>query len=137
MGVVSGGSLVGIVLESSNNFCTVIPVINRDFRLSAKLKSNNYAGILQWDGASPRYAILNEIPYHVELVQQDTIVTSGFSSIFPEGILVGTVESFTLATGNFYEIRIRLSTDFQRLFNVNVIRNARQEEQRNLEEPVN
>lgn len=134
MGVISDEGLVGIVLEASNNFATVIPIINRDFRLSVKLKSSNYAGILQWGGDSPRFAVLNEIPFHVDLLENDTIVTSGFSSIFPEGIMVGTIDSHSLDKGNFYEIRIRLSTDFQRLFHVNVIRNFKQEEQLNLEE---
>jgi len=133
MGVVSDQGLVGIILETSANFATVIPVINRDFRLSAKIKSNNYAGILQWDGISPRFAVLNEIPFHVDLSKGDTILTSGFSSIFPEGIDVGTIESFSLEKGNFYDIRVKLFTDFQRLYHVNVIRNSRQEEQLNLE----
>jgi rod shape-determining protein MreC len=118
----------------SNNFATVIPVINRDFRLSVKLRSNNYAGILQWEGESPLFAVLNEIPFHVDLVLHDTIVTSGFSTIFPEGIDVGTIDSFSLDKGNFYEIRVRLSTDVQKLFNVNVIRNFKQDEQLNLEQ---
>lgn len=133
MGVISDQGLVGIVLESSANFATVIPVINRDFRLSAKIKSNNYAGILQWDGASPQFAILTEIPFHVDLAEGDTILTSGFSSIFPEGIEVARIESFSLEKGNFYDIRVELFTDFQRLYHVNVIRNYRQEEQLNLE----
>lgn len=133
MGVISENGLVGIVLESSNNYSTVIPVINRDFRLSVKLASNDYAGILQWEGESPRYAVLNEIPFHVDLLDRDTVVTSGFSAIFPEGIEVGTIESFTLEKGNFYEIRVRLSANFQQLYHVNVIRNYRQMEQLNLE----
>ncbi len=133
MGVISDQGLVGIVLESSANFATVIPIINRNFRLSAKIKSNNYSGILQWDGVSPRYAVLTEIPFHVILTEGDTILTSGFSSIFPEGIEVGRIESFSLEKGNFYDIRVELFTDFQRLFHVNVIRNYRQEEQLNLE----
>ncbi len=136
MGVISDQGLVGIVVESSSNFSTVIPVINRDFRLSVKIKSNNYAGILQWEGGSPLYAVLNEIPFHLELLQGDTILTSGFSSIFPEGIKVGKIESFSLDKGNFYEIQVRLSTEFQRLFHVNVIRNFRQEEQQNLEAQI-
>ena len=134
MGVISANGLVGIVLESSRHFSTVIPVINRDFRLSVKLASNNYAGILQWEGGSPLYAVLNEIPFHVELLENDTVVTSGFSAIFPEGIEVGTIESFSLEKGNFYEIRVKLSTNFQQLFHVNVIRNYRQEEQLNIED---
>jgi len=133
MGVISEQGLVGIVLESSANFSTVIPIINRDFRLSAKIKSNNYAGILQWDGSSPRFAVLTEIPFHVDLTEGDTILTSGFSSIFPEGIEVGRIESFSLEKGNFYDIKVELFTDFQGLFHVNVIRNHRQEEQLNLE----
>jgi len=133
MGVVSEQGLVGIILESSANFSTVIPIINREFRLSAKIKSNNYAGILHWDGSSPRIALLSEIPFHVDLTAGDTILTSGFSSIFPEGIEVGRIESFSLEKGNFYDIRVELFTDFQSLFHVNVIRNHRQEEQLNLE----
>ena len=132
-GVVSDQGLVGIVLESSAGFATVIPIINRDFRLSAKIKSNNYAGILQWGGISPRFAMLSEIPFHVDLVEGDTILTSGFSAIFPEGIEVGRIESFSLDQGNFYDIRVELFTDFQSLVHVNVIRNHRREEQLNLE----
>ncbi len=133
MGVISDRGLVGIVLESSANFATVIPIINRDFRLSAKIKSNNYAGILHWEGNSPRSAVLTEIPFHVDLSEGDTILTSGFSSIFPEGIKVGVIESFSLDKGNFYDITVSLFTDYQRLYHVNVIQNFRQEEQLNLE----
>ena len=134
MGVISDQGVVGIVLETSDNFATVIPIINLDFRLSVKLKSSNYAGILQWGGKTPLFADLNEIPFHVDILEHDTILTSGFSSIFPEGIEVGTIESFSLEHGNFYEIRIRLSTDFQSLFHVNIIRNYQKEEQLNLED---
>lgn len=133
MGVVSDQGLVGIILESSASFSTVIPIVNRDFRLSAKIKSNNYAGILQWDGITPEYALLTEIPFHVNLVEGDTIITSGFSSIFPEGIRVGRIESFSLEKGNFYDIRVELFTDFQRLYHVNVVRNFHREERLNLE----
>jgi len=133
MGVISNEGLVGIVLESSANFATVIPIINRDFKLSAKIKSSNYAGILQWEGNSPLSAVLTEIPFHVDLFVGDTILTSGFSSIFPEGIEVGIIESSSLGKGNFYDISVSLFTDFQRLYHVNVIRNYRQEEQLYLE----
>jgi rod shape-determining protein MreC len=133
MGVISDQGMVGIVLESSQNFATVIPILNRDFRLSVKIKSNNYAGILQWEGDSPLYAMLTEIPFHVNILEKDTILTSGFSSIFPEGIEVGVIESYVLEKGNFYDIKVKLSTDFQRLFHVDVIRNFRQDEQLNLE----
>jgi len=134
MGVVSEQGIVGIVLESSRDYATVIPVINPDFRLSVKLQSNDYAGILKWQGDSPGHALLSEIPFHVELAEGDTIVTSGFSSIFPDNIPVGRIESYTLEKGNFYDIRVVLFTQFQQLHHVNVIRNFKRSEQLLLEQ---
>lgn len=136
MAVISEEGVVGIVLESSSNFATVIPIINRDFRLSAKIRKNNFVGILQWDGENHRIARLNEIPYHAELSEGDTIVTSGFSSIFPEGLYVGSISSFSMEEGNFYDIEVNLGTDFQSLFHVNVIENFNQKEQRALEQAL-
>ena len=136
MAVIGEEGIVGIVLESSPNFATILPVINPDFRLSAKIKKNNYAGILLWDGASPRRALLNEIPYHVDVQPGDTVVTSGFSAIFPEGLHVGTISDFSLQEGNFYNISVDLGTNFNTLFYVNVIKNYYQEEQVQLEESI-
>ncbi len=134
MGVISETGVVGIVVESSPNFSVIIPVINRDFRLSARISSNDYAGILQWDGRSPDFATLKEIPYHVSLHTGDSIVTSGFSAIFPPGLLIGTIESYSLEEGNFYSIEVRLAVKFQSLYHVNIISNFRQEEQLKLEQ---
>lgn len=136
MAVIGEEGIIGIVLESSLNFSTVLPVINRNFRLSAKIAKNNFAGIIQWDGNSPQEAILNEIPYHVDVQIGDTVVTSGFSAIFPEGLHVGTISEFSLQERNFYEIHIDLGTDFSTLFHVNVIKNFLQKEQREIEEHI-
>jgi rod shape-determining protein MreC len=136
MAVISEEGVVGIVLESSSNFASIIPIINRDFRLSAKIKKNNFVGIIQWDGHDHRIASLNEIPYHAEVSEGDSIVTSGFSSIFPEGLYVGKVHRASMEEGNFYEIDVRLGTDFQRLFHVNIIENYKQKEQRELEQAI-
>jgi len=137
MAVISDEGIVGIVLESSANFSTVIPVINRDFRLSVKTGKENYSGILQWNGDSHRIASLTEIPYHAVLSEGDTILTSGFSAIFPEGLFVGTIRDFTLQEGNFYKIEVLLGTDFQRLFHVNIIENHLRDEQVELENMLN
>lgn len=136
MGVISSKGVVGIVHSVSKNFSTVISVLNSDFRLSAKLKRNDYFGSLTWDGADYRYATLKEIPYHVELFKGDTIVTSGFSPIFPEGILVGTIDNFNVKDGNFYTIQVRLSNDFKQLSNVYAINNLFKEEQLELEKSI-
>ena len=137
MAVISEEGIVGIVLASSSNFSTVIPVINRNFRLSAKTKKENFTGILQWEGKDHRHASLNEIPYHARPEPGDTIVTSGYSAIFPEGLFVGTIKSLELTDGNFYQITVELGTDYQRLFHVNIISNYLQEEQLELESDLN
>lgn len=137
MAVIGEEGIVGIVLESSANFATVLPVINRDFRLSAKIRKSDFTGILQWEGTSPRVANLNEIPFHAEPEVGDTIVTSGYSAVFPEGLFVGTIRDYSLEDGNFYRINVDLGTDFQRLFYVNVINNFFRKEQVELENKVN
>jgi rod shape-determining protein MreC len=134
MAVVSGGSIVGIVKGVSNNFATVISLLNLDYKVSAKVKKNEYFGSLSWDGNGYRTAILTEIPLHADIQVGDTIVTSGYSSIYPEGITIGYIIDFTEKGGSFYEIDVKLSTDFKNLSTVNVIGNLMQLEKIELEE---
>jgi rod shape-determining protein MreC len=136
MAVISPKGVVGMVYAASDNFSTVISMINRDFRLSAKIKKNNYFGSLTWDGINPQIAVLSEIPYHVNVQKGDTIVTSGYSTIFPEGILIGTVSSFEVEESNFFRINVELSVDFNQLNYVYVIHNLLSDEQIGLEEPL-
>ena len=67
MGVCSPDGIVGLVQDLSGQFAIVIPLINVDSRISAKIKKNSYYGSLQWDGVDYRYSYLNDIPYHVEV----------------------------------------------------------------------
>lgn len=134
MAVISSEGIVGVVYAVSGNFSTVISLLNRDFRLSAKIKKNNYFGSLTWEGISPHTALLSEIPYHVNVQRGDTIVTSGYSTIFPEGLLVGTVSAFEIEESNFFRIDVELSEDFNQLTHVYIINNLLIEEQSTLEE---
>ena len=93
MAVCSSEGVVGVVERASKHYAKVIPLINTNLRVSAKIKKNGYYGSLQWDGDDYRYSYLNDIPFHVNAEVGDTIVTSGFSTIFPEGKLIGFVES--------------------------------------------
>lgn len=133
MGVMCQEGIVGITTGVTRNFTSVISVLNTNFHVSAKLKKNDYFGTLSWDGRDYRKAILNDIPYHVNISAGDTIVTSGYSAIFPEGILIGTVKEATLKNGNFYTVTVNLSTDFKHLVYVDVISNLQKNEQRKLE----
>lgn len=134
MAVISDGAVVGVIAGVSKNFSTVIPLLNRNFRVGSKLDRNDYFGIMEWEGLDPRYAKLREIPLHVEVQKGDSVVTSGFSAIFPPDYTVGVVESFNVQEGNFYDIRVKLAVDFRNLTHVNVIGNIFREERQNLEE---
>jgi len=122
MGIVGPNGIVGIITNVSDHYATGPTVLNRRWRVSAKIKNSNYFGSLMWDGISYRTAQLNEIPYHVELKVGDTIITSGYSTVFPEGIMIGQIEDFDIGSGDsFYEIDVRLSTNFKTLTYVEVI----------------
>ncbi|KPK80331.1 MAG: rod shape-determining protein MreC, partial [Bacteroides sp. SM23_62_1] len=97
------------------------------------IKKNNYYGSLSWKGTDHYTAELSEIPYHVDVQVGDTIVTSGYSAIFPEGILLGVISSYNIEESNFYQIEVELSVDYKNLVNVNVIRNLLRDEQTDLE----
>ena len=132
MAVIAPNGVVGVVYTASGNYSTVIPMINRSFGLSAKILKNGYFGSLSWAGSGYQEAILEEIPFHVEIQPGDTIVTSGYSAIFPEGITVGIIAEFE-ARANFYTISVDIAVDYKNLQYVNVIRNLLQDERRELE----
>jgi rod shape-determining protein MreC len=135
MGVVCSEGLVGIVKDVSPHFCSVMSFLHKDSKISAKVQKSGYIGSLIWDGYSSNRAELKDIALHVQLAKGDSIVTSSYSSIFPEGIMLGWVDEVEKKAGdNFYKITVRLSTDFSKLTYVYVINNVLKEEQKKIEE---
>lgn len=135
MGVVSERGVVGIVSTVSDHFAVIIPMLNPKFRLSCKVLGSSYFGSLSWKGRDTRFANLEELPRHVEFQKGDTIVTSGYSAVFPSGLIVGTVADFEKQhDDNFYSLDVLLATDFQALNNVRIIRNYHQAEQLRVEQ---
>ncbi|MCH5246930.1 MAG: rod shape-determining protein MreC [Muribaculaceae bacterium] len=124
MGVVDQNGVVGVVNLVSPHHSRVISMLNPDFRLSCKVKGNEAFGSLVWDGKEVDEAVLEELPKHTVYTDGDTIVTSGYSAVFPEGIPVGIVNG-TLRDedDNFFKLRIKLFTDFTRLSTVRVVVN--------------
>ena len=134
MGVVDQNGIVGIVNAVSDNFAVVISLLNPKLRLSCKVKGSSYFGSLVWDGKDARYAVLEEMPRHVKFAKGDTIITSGYSAVFPEGIMVGVISDFSKQRNdNFYALRVQLSTDFNRLNDVRIIESKGQREKNALE----
>ena len=134
MGVVDGNGIVGIVYETSPSYSVVISVLNSKSNVSCKIVGSDYFGYLKWEHGDSRYAYLKDLPRHAEFNLGDTVVTSGFSTVFPEGIMVGTVDDMSDShDGLSYLLKIKLATDFGKLSDVRVIARNGQQEQKELE----
>jgi len=137
MGVITSNGAIGIIKSVSDNYSTVLSLLNSRLKISAKIKKNNHHGSLYWDGKDYRKARLTEIPSHVDINVGDTIITSSYSSVFPEGVLLGTADEILPTTGgNFREIIVLLSNDFNQLSYVNVIGDLLKNERIELETEV-
>lgn len=122
MGVIVGNKIVGQVVSVSPHFSWVMSVLNKDSRVSAKFKKNNQLVTIEWSGGDYRTGFVKEIPRHVDIKKGDTIITSGNSEIFPEGILIGTINKYTIAEEeNFNYATILFSTDYNSLGYVEVV----------------
>ena len=133
MGVISEKGVVGIVSSVSNHFSVILPIINDDSRTSVQIESKSHAGTLRWGKDDIRYAELEEVPLYIPIENGDLVKTSGYSSVFPEGIMVGEISEVRKKNDNFYDIDVSLSVDFNNLSFVNVISFIHSEEKDSLE----
>jgi len=137
-GVITSNGIVGVVQKVSKNYAVVMSVLHHNTRISAKLKESEYFGSLVWKNNDPLYMYLDAIPKHAIIELGDTIITSSYSSKFPEGIMVGVVENAEVVKGsNFYEVKVKLSSDMSNLSHVFVVNNLLKEEKETLEKKVN
>jgi len=133
LGVIDRNGVVGIVSTTGAHSARVISLLNPHFRLSCKIKRSDYFGSLVWDGANPSEALLEELPRHTVFEPGDTIVTSGYSAVFPSGLPVGVIiGADTDRNQNFFTLLVRLLADFTTLGNVQVVINNQAEEIRAL-----
>ncbi len=135
MGVISPQGAVGIVKNVSDHFSTVIPLINPGISVSGKFEKQRFFGPVSWKKQDYRYITLSDIPRHAKVNRNDTVVTDSRSLTFPAGILIGTVDTLRLQEDqNFYEVRLRLSTDFSSLEQVYIIKDKMKLERQQLEQ---
>jgi rod shape-determining protein MreC len=138
MGVISSDGIVGVVRAVTPNYSSVMSLLHRQTRVKAAVGNDGYFGTLRWNGLSPQKMLLEAVPKHATVEPGDTVYTSGYSQLFPPGIIIGTVEEVNLAPGqNFYSISIKLRNDLSRVRYVYVVRNRMREEHKQLEEQIN
>jgi rod shape-determining protein MreC len=129
MGIINADGVVGVITNVSQNYSTGLSLLNKRLLIPAKITTNNYFGSLVWDGEHYNTADLKEIPFHVIVNVGDTVVTSGYSNIFPDGIMIGRIKKYDAISGtNFYDIKVELSTNFKTLKYVEVVQNTKRAE---------
>lgn len=129
MGVSSPDGIAGIVIGVSEHYATAMSLLHKYATLSVRFKNNDQIANLHWRGGDYHYGEVVDIPTHIELQKGDTILTSGHSFVFPEGMMVGTVEDHLHdSQGNLNVARMRFSADFNKLRHVFVVSNAHRKE---------
>lgn len=124
MGVVDQNGVVGIVSAVGERYALVVPIIHVGMNLSCRLKTNNYIGRTQWNGMRHDEVALEDISRHVPVAEGDTVVTSGLTNVFPEGILVGTVAHTEMTeSDNYHRTTLKIATNYKTVKYVQVIRN--------------
>lgn len=125
MGVACGTGVVGVVYMASDHYSIVLPVINVNSNISVMIRKRGYFGFLHWKGTPSDIAYVDDVPRHARFALGDYVVTNGYSSIFPPGIMVGKIlHVFNSSDGLSYRVQLRLSTDFGKLRHVCVIDNS-------------
>ena len=129
MGVACGNGVVGIVYLVASHYSVVIPVLSTKSNISCRIQGRGYFGYLHWQGGPSDIAYVDDVPRHAHFRLYDHVVTSGYSSVFPPGIMVGKIlHVYNSADGLSYRLQVKLSTDFGNLRDVCVIDDAKMEE---------
>ena len=129
MGVVGGGGVVGIISAVNDHYSMVLPIINRNSRISCRIRHSGYYGSLTWNGGSVYYANLVGVPQYARAKVGDAIETSGYSAVFPPGLFVGRVSAVKAAPdGMSQQLVVNLGTNFGNLRDVSVFENLHRQE---------
>ena len=122
MGVACGNGVVGVVYLVSDHYSVVMPVLNYHSRISCAIRRRGYFGYLKWQGGDANIAYVEDVPRHAKFKRGDWVETSGYSSIFPPGVLVGKIiEVYNSRDGLSYRLKVQLTTDFGNVRDVCVI----------------
>jgi rod shape-determining protein MreC len=134
MAAISALGAVGKVKSVSDHFSVLISLLHTDEMVSCVIKQKDYFGTAQWDGSNARFTNLRYIPRHANPAVGDTVVTSGYNAIFPNGVLVGVIRSATLNEESpFWSVRVELAQNFSKLSFVELVKSKLKKERDSLE----
>ena len=137
-GVISSNGVVGIITNVSENFALVMSVISVKSLVGVRHKNSNALGNLRWNGSDPNTLQIDGFSKTIPVKKNDTIVTAGFSSIFPPNVLVATVKDVKPDEGSsFYDINVHLTNNISSLSYVYVVKNNKKNELDSLQRLIN
>lgn len=128
MGVISPEGVVGVISSVSDNYSYIISFLNINQSVSARIEPSGAYGPLIWEGRSSDYATLAEVPYHIKVSVGDTVFTSGFSTIYPPDVPLGTIRRSTVIRGSHHKFQVKLFQNFGSLRYVSVVVNNKKDE---------
>ncbi len=140
MGVIGANQagVVGIVKSTTKNYSRILSILHRQSIISASIRRNGHYGSIVWKGNYPTKVSLIDVPKHADIIIGDTVQTSGYSTIFPEGIMIGVVDTFWVPSGsNFFEIQVNLINDLNKTKYVYVVNNLMKEETQKIQKEEN
>jgi len=133
-GVITENGILGIIENVGENYSSAVSVLNKKSLVNTKLKNSHYFGSLSWPGKDRNLFLLSDIPKQANIEIGDTVTTGSFSTIFPEGINIGFINSFIIPKGqNYYEIEIKSFIDYANLKDVYIIQNLHKSDINNVE----
>ncbi len=136
-GVITTDGIIGVIESTGDNYSSVISILNKNLQVNAKLKKSNYFGSLSWPGKDRTKFQLSDIPKEAQLSLGDTIVTGGYSTIFPEGINIGIIEDFKIPDNqNYYNITVKPFVDYANVKFVYVVNNLHREKIKDIEKKI-
>jgi len=134
MGVITDKGIIGIVTHTSENFSLIMSVLNDEFRVNAKIEESGELGSLSWDGNSPDYMLLKDIPNQVKVTKNHHVMVGPYSRFFPENTPIGIIEDFKMSSNSsLIEVKVRLHSKIRNLKNVYLVENKSAFELDNLE----
>jgi len=123
MGLISPQGIAGIIVEVSDHYATAMSLLHKDSKISARLKKNGQMVNVSWDGKDYRIGLVEDIPTHIVPLPGDTVMTSGYSFVFPANMMIGTIGENVFTGGNLHKAELVFSTDFNNLLHVIVTKN--------------
>ncbi len=134
MGVMTADGVAGVVKQVSEHYATVLSLLHLDCRISASVEGQDYFGSISWDGQSYKRLSLSGIPKHVSLSKGLSIVTNGYSTVFPKGIPIGQIDVYDISkNGVFFDISVEPYTDFSEMGHVYILKDNFADERLSIE----